>query len=49
MNLVLAIFFSVLPQNHQEAIIYDFYFGVLQPVACTLSRLLEEPSLATTI
>jgi hypothetical protein len=29
-------------------IIYDLYFGVLQPVACTLSRLLEEPSLATT-
>jgi hypothetical protein len=27
----------------------DFYFGVLLPVAHTLSRLLEEPSLATTI
>jgi hypothetical protein len=26
-----------------------FYFGVLHPVACTLSRLLEEPSLATTL
>jgi hypothetical protein len=26
-----------------------FYFGVLHPVARTLSRLLEEPSLATTI
>jgi hypothetical protein len=26
-----------------------FYFGVLHPVARTLSKLLEEPSLATTI
>jgi hypothetical protein len=26
-----------------------FYFGVLHPVARTLSRLLEEPSLATTL
>jgi hypothetical protein len=25
-----------------------FYFGVLHPVACIISRLLEEPSLATT-
>jgi hypothetical protein len=25
-----------------------FYFGVLHPVARTLSRLLEEPTLATT-
>jgi hypothetical protein len=27
----------------------NFYFGVLHPFARTLSRLLEEPSLATTI
>jgi hypothetical protein len=27
----------------------DFNFGVLHPVARTLSRLLEEPSLATTV
>jgi hypothetical protein len=27
----------------------DVYFGVLHPVARTLSRLLEEPSLATTL
>jgi hypothetical protein len=26
-----------------------FYFGVLHPVARTLSRLLEDPSLATTL
>jgi hypothetical protein len=26
-----------------------FYFGVLHPVALTLSRLLEEPSLVTTV
>jgi hypothetical protein len=28
---------------------YDFYIGVLHPIAHTLSRLLEEPSLATTL
>jgi hypothetical protein len=28
---------------------FYFYFGVLHPVARTLSRLLEEPSLATTL
>jgi hypothetical protein len=27
---------------------YTFYLGVLHPVVHTLSRLLEEPSLATT-
>jgi hypothetical protein len=27
----------------------DFYFGVLRPVACTLSRSLEDPSLTTTL
>jgi hypothetical protein len=26
----------------------NFYFGVIHPIAHTLSRLLEEPSLATT-
>jgi hypothetical protein len=31
-----------------EALCEDFYFGVLRTVARTLSRLLEEPSLATT-
>jgi hypothetical protein len=29
--------------------LFYFYSGVLHPVACTLSRLLEEPSLATTV
>jgi hypothetical protein len=30
-------------------LISNLYFGVLHPVARTLSRLLEEPSLATTL
>jgi hypothetical protein len=41
-------------QTHYNALhwVYSYltmYFGVLHPVARTLSRLLEEPSLATTL
>jgi hypothetical protein len=32
-----------------KALYYNFYFGVLHPVAGALSRLSEEPSFATTV
>jgi hypothetical protein len=34
-------------QAHNYFFYYYYFFGVLRPVARTLSRLLEEPSLAT--
>jgi hypothetical protein len=32
-----------------QTVRYEFYFGVLHPVARTSSRLLDEPSLATAL
>jgi hypothetical protein len=36
-------------QKNSMTLGIDFYFGVLHPVARILSRLMEEPSLATTL